>query len=258
VGRPQFTNYFIGMKKSFLPQSSFFFALIVPFFLTAASAIGPENLDNAYFLGPTLILNLRNGYDDFSAIQTSVKTPRNDLLMYGAVGGKRFPLNKFMRLQVGLGFDMGSVVDDTLSATLIGRSGPSIIGVKHTFYHASVSPELQFFAPISEGAVPFVRIGGGMNFVWGNEQMFVLNSDTLVDGMVPQTVYNNQLCFDAMAGLGIDFRITHSLWFCFSYSFRFWQPVQGSIEEDFPLTELNYHEIFFSHGIQLTMLFDSK
>jgi hypothetical protein len=251
-------NYFIRMK-----YSTFFRAFALSFCILHASstntrALEPKDPDKAYLLGPTFIINSRNGYDDFSDLQKSVRTPRNDLLMYGAFGAKRFPILKFIRLQVGLGFDMGSVTDDTVSATLIGKTAPSLVGVKHTFYHAAISPELQVSLPVSGPALPFFRIGGGLNFVSGREQMSVLNSDTLVDGMVPQTAYKDRFSFDAMTGFGVDVRLMRRLRFCFSYSFHYWQPVNGSIEEDFPLTALNYHEVFFSHCIQIAMLFDNN
>jgi hypothetical protein len=127
--------------------------------------------------------------------------------------------------------------------------------VKHTLYHAGFSPELQFYAPKTDRVLPFVRVGGGLNYVSGVEQMFVLNSDTLVEGMDPEIVYKNSLTFDVMAGFGFDLLVTRSIIICLSYSFRYWQPVLGSIQDDFPLTALPYREIFYSHGIQATALF---
>jgi hypothetical protein len=234
-------------------------------FLASATAIGstaaadlPFLANKGYFFGPAILYNLRDGFYDFADIQKSRQAPRNSLLMYGATGGKRFGLNKFMRLQIGLDVAMGSVVDDTLSTTLIGRSTPSPIGVKHTLYHAGLAPELQFYAPMADWGLPFVRLGGGLNYVAGVEQMFVLNSDTLVEGMNPEIVYKNRLNFDVIAGFGFDVLITRSLAICLSYSFRYWQPVLGSIQDDFPLAGLPYHETFYSHGIQATMLFRIK
>ena len=234
------------------------------FFLFSASAIvigsnasdaWPPIACNGYFFGPVILYNLRDGFYDFVDIQKSRQAPRNSFLMYGAGGGKRFGLNNFMRLQIGINFDMGSIVDDTLSTTLVGKSTPSPIGVKHTLYHAGFSPELQFYAPRTDRVLPFVRVGGGLNFVTGAEQMFVLNSDTLVVGMEPETIYTSRLNFDIMAGFGLDLLVTRSIIICLSYSFRYWQPVLGSIQDDFPLTALPYREIFYSHGIQATALF---
>ena len=62
--------------------------------------------------------------------------------------------------------------------------------------------------------------------------------------------------FDVMAGFGLDILISRSIAICLSYSFRYWQPIKGSIEDDFPLTALPYHETFYSHEIQATMLFE--
>src|SRR5271157_5398166 len=234
----------------------FLFSACTQFIASNASGGELSLMNNAYFLGPTAIYNIRDGFYDFDEIQKSVPVPRNSLLMYGATGGKRFGLTKFMRLQIGLCFDMGNVVDDTLSTTLVGKSTLSPIGVKHTIYHAGLAPELQFCVPMSSRTMPFVKIGGGLNYVTGTEQMFVLNSDTLVTGMDSETIFNGHWNFDVMAGFGIDLSVATSIKICLSYSFTYWQPVQGSIENDFPLNGLQYHEIFYSHGVQATMLFE--
>jgi hypothetical protein len=242
-------NKFTRLKIIFL------FSAGVQFFGSVARGAEYSVFDNAYFLGPAIIYNIRNGLYDFDALQRSLPAPRNSLPMYGLSCGKRFGLNKFTRLQIGLNFDMGSVIDDTLSTTLVGKSTPSPIGVKHTFYHAGLAPELQLYAPITYQALPFVRLGGGLNFFTGIEQMFVLNSDTLVTGMDPETKYSGRWNFDILAGIGLDLLVTRSIKICLSYSFTYWQPVHGSIENDFPLNGLTYHENFYSHGIQATMLF---
>jgi hypothetical protein len=221
-----------------------------------ASAADRAILDNAYFLGPAIIYNIRDGFYDFADIQKSRQVSRNGLLMYGIGGGKRFGIFRFMRLQIGLNLDMGNIVDDTLSTMLVGKATLSPIGVKHTIYHAGLAPELQFCIPITDRTLPFVRIGGGLNYVAGNEQMFVLNSDTLVTGMDPETMYNGHWNFNVMAGFGFDLLVTRSITICLSYSFTYWQPVQGAIYNDFPLNGLKYHEIFYSHGIQAMMLFE--
>jgi hypothetical protein len=257
----RFGNYFIKlfslktMYKFTCLKIFFFFLAFAQFHGSNASGVDRAIFDNAYFLGPAIMYNIRDGFYDFVDIQKSLRAPRNSLLMYGAGGGKRFGLNNFMRLQIGINFDMGSIVDDTLSTTLVGKSTPSPIGVKHTLYHAGFSPELQFYAPKTDRVLPFVRVGGGLNYVSGVEQMFVLNSDTLVEGMDPEIVYKNSLTFDVMAGFGFDLLVTRSIIICLSYSFRYWQPVLGSIQDDFPLTALPYREIFYSHGIQATALF---
>lgn len=222
----------------------------------SALAADRASLDNAYFFGPAIIYNIREGYYDFTEIQKSRQVSRASMLMYGATGEKRFGLAKSMRLQIGLNFDMGNIADDTLSMMLVGKSTLSPIAVKHTFYHAGLEPELQFCALLTGRIMPFVRLGGGLNFVSGSEQMFVLNSDTLVTGMDPHIVYKNHWNFDVMAGFGLDLLVSRSLTICISYSFRYWQPMKGSIQDDFPLTALPYHEIFYSHGIQAAMLFE--
>jgi opacity protein-like surface antigen len=244
------------MNKSILLKIFFLFSAGAQIIGSTASGAQRSALDNAYCFGPAILYTVRDGYYDFTDIQKSRQVSRNSLLMYGVGGAKRFGLNKFVRLQIGLNFDMGSVVDDTLSTTLVGKTTPSPIGVKHAFSHAGLAPELQFCAPMTDRTLPFVRLGGGLNYVSGAEQMSVLNSDTLVTGMDPQTVYKSPWNFDVMAGFGLDILISRSMAICLSYSFRYWQPIKGSIEDDFPLTALPYHETFYSHGIQATMLFE--
>jgi hypothetical protein len=246
----------VGMNKSAFLKTFFLFLVCARFPGNDASGADRAIWDNAYFLGPAIIYNIRDGFYDFADIQKSLPVARNSLFMYGIGGGKRLGLTRFMRLQIGLNLDMGSVLDDTLSTMLVGKSTLSPIGVKHTIYHAGLAPELQFCVPMTDRTLPFVRIGGGLNYVAGNEQMFVLNSDTLVTGMDPETMYNGHWNFNVMAGFGFDLIVARSITICLSYSFTYWQPVQGAIYNDFPLNGLKYHEIFYSHGIQAMMLFE--
>jgi hypothetical protein len=210
------------------------------------------NTSSAFFIGPAYTYSVRTGYYDFDEIKQSQRIDRAGLHSFGAVAGKRFALGKFMRLQLGIGFDMGTATDDTLYFFIS-------TAVRHSFIHCGIDPELQVPFPSfdNERLRPFLSIGGGLNYLYVNERTYALDGSVEYDFTDQPYIKEGRFSADGGAGLGFDCMLTRDATMCLSYSFRYWQPVRYVIWRNFPLGQ-PYHEVFFTHKVAVALLLEFK
>jgi hypothetical protein len=208
------------------------------------------NPANVFFIGLAYIYNDRTGYYDFDEIKTSQQIARSGLHMFGAVAGKRFPLYKFLRFQIGISVDGGRVTDDTLYYSYTSA-------VKYTYIHCGLEPEIQITMSKSADYIrPYLSAGCGFNYTYIKERTY--STDNGIEILWIDQPYINKSCLSlsAITGAGVDIKLSQILTMNLLYSFRLWQPVNYEIEQDFILDAQKYHENFYSHKIALTLLFD--
>jgi hypothetical protein len=208
--------------------------------------------NSALLLGPGYSFSKRDGYYDFGEVRKSQFRRRNNLNMFGAIAGKRFAINRFIRFQAGFAFEGGSTTDDTLFL-----SSPT--SVKYSFYHASFEPELQFPLTITGRTRPYVLLGGGVNYLYVREHTYFLdNGQEVIWIDLPTYVRSGFFSVSGSAGFGFDYALARSATISLWYLFRYWRPVSYGVREDFPLQEQKYHETFFTSRFHLVLLFDLR
>lgn len=190
----------------------------------------------ALIIGPVVAYSARNGYIDISDIRSSVAVPRGAFAAFGLSAGMESPLAKVLRLQTGLYLDVGSVVDDTLFTA-------ETVTVRNFYYHAGLEPQLHFSPWHSSRVAPFVSFGAGAHCVWVQERTFLLrNPSQEILYTDRKYVSNASFSFSLVSGLGCDIALGKRLGISLSDFFRYLYPVSYSINQDFPLYEMPYHE----------------
>jgi hypothetical protein len=212
----------------------------------------PVDLAKAYSVGAAYTYNIRTGYLDFKDVSASQEVALSGFGMYGLILGKRFVVSKSARVAAQCWLDMGGVVDDTLNTT-------ALTAVRHTYYHCGLEPEVQFCAPKSDFAIPFVRVGAGLHYTYIRETTFWPDSSNMpVQYTDLPYVNDGSFAVSAMAGFGFDIALEKLATISLAYSLRYWQPVHYEIKRDFIVDGQPYHETFFSHGFLFSILFNLK
>jgi hypothetical protein len=195
----------------------------------------------ALIIGPVVAYSVRKGYIDVSDIRKSVAVPRGAIAAFGLGAGMQTPLSAALRLQTGLHLDVGSAVDDTLFTA-------ETVTVRNFYYHAGVEPQLNISPWHSRRVAPFVSFGAGINCVWVQERTFLLrNPSQEILYTDRKYVSNASFSFSLISGLGCDIALGKRLGISLSDFFRYLYPVSYTINQDFPLYEMPYHESQYSN-----------
>jgi hypothetical protein len=215
------------------------------------------NTQTAFFIGPSFTYSARTGYYDFDEVKKSQKIDRTGLSMFGAIAGKRFSLGRYARMLIGAEFDFGAVIDDTLYYSIGGNPAPT--EDRFRYYHFSMSPQLQFPFPAlaNKRVLPYVMIGGGMNYTYVAEHTYFLGDGEVIFQDQPY-IDKGTFSADAETGIGFDWIVTRNATLTLAYSLSYWQPVRYSIQRDFPLNAQNYSETFLSHKVSVALLLEFK
>jgi hypothetical protein len=238
IFRNKDAKYFLTMRF-FLPATTILCSIIICAVLPGFSQDGPPGTvfgRPAVFIGPVVAYSARNGYIDISDIRRSVAVPRGAFAAFGLEAGMESPLSKALRLQTGLYLDVGSAVDDTLFTA-------ETVTVRNFYYHAGMEPQLHISPWHSSRVAPFVSFGAGAHCVWVQERTFLLrNPSQEILYTDRKYVGNASFSFSLVSGLGCDIALGKRLGISLSDFFRYLYPVSYSINQDFPLYEMPYHE----------------
>jgi hypothetical protein len=226
-------------------------------FLSVA-AIASSTLDflnTTPFIGVSADYSERRGtYDLGNGVSQEVN--RNDLITYGIVGGKRFALSPWLRLQVEGVIKYGSVIDDTFPAgTYLGEATV----VRTSLLHGGLIADLQIpIEPLGEHSSIsrfYFHAGAGLHLarIWETELLLDDQSQTVTGdpALEPPHV---MLSPSVHAGIGWEAWLSRDLGLALSYALRYWDPVHYTATGDqFPLGTL-YSERFFTHEIDVLFL----
>jgi hypothetical protein len=241
---------FLGMPyRRFITSLFWLFTLRAAAFCLNAYISGVDP-NGACMLGLDYSHAKREGFYDFPSLRKSQLLPRNDANFLGVSVGKRWGINKYIRLETGIGFQIGSADDDTLFLVQPGL-------VKYSFTQYGFESVLQFPVSLSPRTKPFFLVGGGVNYTLMRKRTFALDKSTEYDYYDLPLLYirSGAFSFHPAAGFGLDHALsrgaTVSLW----YEARYLQPVRYGIKEDFLLDAQRYHETFLCHHFHLALLF---
>jgi len=215
---------------------------------------GPREAQSIYYGGANVSLNIRKGAYELDAAKLRQDTACENLVLFGAALGKRYALGPSARLKLGAIFNFGTVVEDTLQIDY-----GEYLAVKQSFLQIGIDPEIQFPLSRTGNVTPFVCAGGGFDFVRFQDGFAYVDDPRqwvefrAEDNMA--TRVERRWCPHAQAGAGFDFMPRKEVGLCVAYSFRFSKPVAYSDSRDLPLSGVSYREFFFSHMVQIQVLF---
>ena len=219
-------------------------------FLAMGQQPAYEFSSRQFYAAALLGYDARAGYIDLESVQKSVAVSKPDLVSYGLTGGFRFPINRLLRVQLGLTFDIGSATDDTLFTAITSLD-------KYFYYHGSIEPSLHCaLAPPSWRAVPFIAVGAGINAVWVNERTFFAGNPSQ-EVIYTDRYYVNQVscAASASAGLGLDVRLGSNMALTLVSTMRWLYPISYDVKEDFPLYDMHYTETLYGNVTWLGVTF---
>ncbi len=192
-----------------------------------------------YFIGGDLLLNNRSGYYLFEGSKKKEKIERPFLIMGGACLGKRYFINPLFRFELLGHFHIGKEESDTLYFTK-----------KFSYKHFGCDLDIHLVLPSIEKLAPFFLIGGGINYIKHNQDIEILID---LDKDYSREIKNWSP--SAQGGIGLDFKLKETIGLSLTYSFRLWKAINYLENRDMPYG-IEYHEIFYSHLIQLKFFFD--
>jgi hypothetical protein len=210
-------------------------------------------LQDAFCIGFNLSCNNREGYLHFGDKYGDQSVPRDALWLWGISGDKRFPLTEWLRGQIGVNASFGSSNEDTSETVSIVDSTIQHMITQNTYVHIAVIPELQLPISVSPDASLFLTLGGGLHFLDIKEQEFLMGfPDIRITD--PDLQDHSIFTISIHGGAGFEFVVNHRIGFVFSYSYRYWVPVNYDIASDlYPLKPINYRERYLTHTFELVI-----
>lgn len=225
--------------------------LLCSFSATLHEAAAKEETDSVvtfYFIGSSNLLNHRIGSYYFTAIEKRQNIEKPILLMAGVSFGKRYPLWKWLRIQFQGMFHWGRSFNDTLVEQNISYS------IKHSFKHSCAEATIQLVRSLSPYLSPFVSIGGGVNYLKLDESQ-VLTADPSQQVSLFTGIQTKRWSPHVNFGFGFDHTLNPMIGWSMAYYYRVWKPVLFDDIRDLPLDAVKYTETFFTHMLQINLLF---
>lgn len=225
--------------------------LICLLLYTAAATAGDVTITNSmYFIGGEYSLNSRSGRYKFSDGKFH-EVSLDNLHMGGLIFGKRIALSKFLRLQLPLIFDYGTITTDTFD--LMFSDGIKPTALRRNYYHVGIIPQLQFPLQVAPRAQFYLGAGFGFHMMRFVEKENRLDKDIAVSDIYPESSTNFPFSLNAGAGLDLIFNAKYGL--VLNYNFQYWNPVKYKTSHDlFLYKPVNYHERFLTHTFGICLL----
>lgn len=217
----------------------------------AASSSEAREKSDVYYVGGRASLSMRKGYFDFPAVEIRQDTARALSFLGGFSFGRRYEFIEWLRMQIGGAFDFGKAVLDTLA------DFQTSYVEKLSIVHAGIEAELQYVLPPPPQTrlTPFVRLGGGLNYVRFRERFYLLdNQRQEVKFIGMDANMEKRWCPNLLAGAGFDVEFSKDFGISVGYSFRYWRPVKYGYTIDL-VEPVDYWEEFFTHMVNVNILF---
>jgi len=220
---------------------------------TASSTL--DFLNTTPFIGVAADYSERRGTYDFGN-EVSQEVNCNDLITYGIIGGKRFALSPWLRLQVEGVIKYGSVIDDTFPA---GNYLNEATVARKTLLHGGFIADLQIpIEPLGERSSRsrfYFHAGAGLHLarIWETE-IVLGDQSQIVTGDPALEPPHVMLSPSVHAGIGWEAQLSRDLGLALSYTLRYWYPVHYIATGDmFPLGT-PYSERFITNEFDVLFL----
>lgn len=206
--------------------------LLILFPIAAITAEKPKR-EPKYFAGGNFLYTQRIGSYVFEDLQMRQDTVREDLLLGGFALGRRYHINSWLRFQLSLMFHFGHNFEETILNYI----------EKYGYTHVGCDLDLHYVFPRKKRFQPFLALGFGGNY------LKVQQSTIFPDDI-------KQLSPSLQGGGGLEYKLTTMIAINWAYMFRFWRPVKYRDERVLVLEGKEYGETFFSHIVQVNLLFN--
>jgi hypothetical protein len=212
-------------------------ALLISAFLGVSFSESKNSFEGIpYFIGADFLFNQRTGAHLFESIETKQNIPKPNLIQGGLCFGKQYYATSWLRFQLMGLFHFGGNKEDTTYYTK-----------DYSFRHAGCDLDIHFIIQGNGKINWFMLAGGGFNYMHT-----VMKTDPPDFGGLDATKW----CPSAHGGTGFDIKLRPTLGLEIAYIFRFWQPVEYLDKTDMPISAVDYKETFYSHMVQVKLLFD--
>jgi hypothetical protein len=213
-----------------------------------------SGLSSAFMIPAGFIsYSIRDGYRKYEDVREIEHVDRENLVMYGFSGGKRFALkNQRLRIQsaIEFGWGWGSVIDDVYKGVQFTDGNFRDISMHSELFTVGIQNELHILLPSTGENSYFLSIGPGVG--WSSfKRAGKAHSGFQIPGM-EETTNNTQYNFNI--GAGVDHMINRRRALSISYNFRIWRPVSYEEKALFPMGGVEYKEQFFTHMLQAQIL----
>lgn len=237
------------MKRSIL------ISIIFSIVLVPSSPFGNSlgYLDNLALLGVGISGHNRSALLDFGNNHTQ-NIDKRDATTFGVMVGKRWGINRAVRLQLSGNFNFGSWADDTLDA-IADESGNQISTVVNMdLFYGGIVGEVQFPFTVSPDGSFYLALGGGAHGAYSKEYETVVGSpSTVVNDPYLETHFT--FSGSVHAGVGFEILISRSLGVALTYNARYWNPIAYPMSRDlFPYQKVDYREQFISHEVYFNII----
>jgi hypothetical protein len=232
--------------------------LIIAIGVTAQPKSKPSGLSSAIvFPAGAVSYSVRDGYRKYEDVRELEHIERDNLVMFGVSGGKRFTFkNPRLRIQSTLEFGWGSVIDDiyedvphrvrmkngTITDTLLD------VSMHDNLFTIGMHNELHILLPSTGKHFYFLSLGPGIG--WSS---FKRTGETADFGQSIDDYIIDNIWFSLNIGAGMDYIINKRRALSISYNFRIWRPVSYDDVFLFPMG-VDYKEQFFTHILQAHIL----
>lgn len=230
--------------------------LIIAIGVTAQPKSKPSGLSSAVVLpAGTVSYSVRDGYRKYEDVRELEHIERNNLVMFGVSGGKRFAFkNPRLRIQSTLEVGWGSVIDDVYKdvpnwVKMNGKDTLLLLDVSmhDNLFTIGMHNELHLLLPSTGKHSYFLSLGPGIG--WSS---FKRAGETAFGQSIEDYITDN-IWFSLNIGAGMDYVINKRRALSISYNFRIWRPVSYDDAFLFPMG-VDYKEQFFTHVLQAHIL----
>jgi hypothetical protein len=218
-----------------LPKALFTF--FITSFLSVSFSASENSFEGIpYFFGADFLFHKRVGSFLFDSVEKRQNIPQPNLLQGGVCFGKQYYMVPWLRFQIMGLFHFGK-----------NKKNTTYYVEDYSFRHAGCDIDIHFIIQENKKNNLFLLAGGGFNY---------MHTVTETDSPDFNGFDVTRWCPSANGGAGFDIKLRPTLGLNITYVFRFWQPVKYLYKTDLPVKALDFKETFYSHIIQVKLLFN--
>ncbi|HMA65248.1 MAG TPA: hypothetical protein VKO63_08620 [Chitinispirillaceae bacterium] len=235
-----------------MPYINSLYKVAIAYLLIIGSTLTfARNYDYKYFLDVNGSIHDRFATYDFG---NNVEQNENRATMptIGINVGRMVYLPLNFRISLPLHYEIGSAVEKTIKDVPLS-DGTEKDTEKSSFLNSfGLSPELQYEFFRKPKVDLFCGAGFGLHYSVLKENEW-LNNTRILDKPYLETY--NTFCVSVCASAGFEFNLNKFIGLRLVYKFRYWNPVNGTMESDiFPYKGVTYKERFISNQLGIGIM----